>query len=91
MAKKQGSVQLGDKLHRVTVRFNDRQFDYLTLMSDVLDVSISEFLRMSVNAMIYADKNTPKATELKNVVKTTEKESEVAGRENDKTNIHDKL
>lgn len=78
--EKQGRMNLGDKLHRVTVRFNDRQFDYLTTMCDTLGVSVSEYLRMSVNAMMYSDKQ---------IAKIRLEEKEEKGRGNDKQNIND--
>lgn len=78
--EKQGRMNLGDKLHRVTVRFNDRQFDYLTTMCDTLGVSVSEYLRMSVNAMMYSDKQ---------IAKIRLEEKEEKGRGNDKQNFND--
>lgn len=80
--EKQGRINLGDKLHRVTVRFNDKQFSYLTTMCDTLGVSVSEFLRMSVNAMIYSDRE---------IAEKKYKDKEDLGRANDKQNIDDKL
>lgn len=77
--EKQGRMNLGDKLHRVTVRFNDRQFDYLTTMCDTLGVSVSEYLRMSVNAMMYSDKQ---------IAKIRLEEKEEKGRGNDKQNFN---
>lgn len=49
------TVNLGDKYnHRVTLRLNDEQFNYVCECSKMLDVSPSEFLRMSINAGMYA-------------------------------------
>lgn len=45
------TVNLGDKYeHRVTLRLNDNQFNYVCQCSEILGVSPSEFLRMSINA-----------------------------------------
>ena len=41
-----------DKAHRITLRLNDNQFNFVKDNADMLDVSPSEFLRMVVNANI---------------------------------------
>lgn len=67
-----------DKKERITLRLNEKQFNYVKENADILGVSPSEFLRMVINATIaLAEK----------VVENEKKEGE--GRENDKANIDD--
>lgn len=68
-----------DKTNRITLRLNDKQFEYVKENADLLGVSPSEFLRMVINATIAL---AEKAVEM-NVKK------EGDGRENDKANIND--
>ena len=50
-----GSVNLGSKYtHRVTLRLNDEQYDFLINISKMLDVSPSDYVRMSINAGMIA-------------------------------------
>lgn len=57
------TVNLGDKYnHRVTLRLNDDQFEYVCECSNMLGVSPSEFLRMSINAGMYAVPLSEKGT-----------------------------
>lgn len=45
-----------DKSHRITLRLNDEQFDYVKENSDLLGVSPSEFLRMVINSTLALSK-----------------------------------
>lgn len=41
----------GDNLnHRITLRLSDQQYNFLMVVSDVLGVSPSDYLRMSINS-----------------------------------------
>lgn len=43
-------VNLGDKYtHRITLRLNQQQYDFLIQVSELLGVSPSDYLRMTVN------------------------------------------
>ena len=66
-----------DKANRITLRLNDKQFDFVRQSAEMVDVSPSEFLRMVINATMVAT----------NIAK--EKAKEAKGRENDKTNSSD--
>ena len=49
------SANLGDKyVHRVTLRLNQEQYDFLIKVSSILGVSPSDYLRMCVNTGMYA-------------------------------------
>lgn len=44
------TVNLGDKYtHRITLRLNDNQYNWLMEVSEVLDISPSDYIRMAVN------------------------------------------
>lgn len=44
------TVNLGDKYtHRVTLRLNDEQYNWLIEVANILGVTPSDYLRMSVN------------------------------------------
>lgn len=51
-------MNLGDKFnHRLTIRLNDKQFEFLLNVSGVLGVSPSDYIRMCLNAgMVTVDK-----------------------------------
>ena len=66
-----------DKSHRITLRLNENQFEFVKANSDVLGVSPSEFLRMVVNMAMTT------TSDVANKVK------ERFGRENDKGNFND--
>ena len=52
------TVNLGDKYtHRVTLRLNEEQYEFLIKVSSILGVSPSEYLRMTVNSGMVATKN----------------------------------
>ncbi len=50
---------LGDELnHRVTLRLNQKQFEFLIAVSKTLGVSPSDYIRMCLNAgMVSVDKS----------------------------------
>ena len=66
-----------DKTNRITLRLNDKQFEYVKVNADLLGVSPSEFLRMVINATISLAEKAVEMNEKK----------EGNGRENDKANI----
>lgn len=68
-----------DKVNRITLRLTERQFLFVKQNADILGVSPSEFLRMVVNSAM-------SITDLSN-----EKLKGVCGRENDETDIDNKL
>lgn len=41
-----------DKSHRITLRLNEEQFEFVRSQAEVLDVSPSEFLRMVINTTL---------------------------------------
>lgn len=47
-----------DKNHRITLRLNDDQFDFVSQSAELLDVSPSDFLRMVINASMSVTKRT---------------------------------
>lgn len=52
------TVNLGNKYtHRVTLRLNDEQYEFLIMISSILGVSPSDYLRMTVNSGMVATKN----------------------------------
>ena len=65
-----------DKSHRITLRLNEEQFNFVKDQADMLDVSPSEFLRMVVNASLATSKK----------LSATMNERIGTGRENDKAN-----
>lgn len=68
-----------DKNHRITLRLNDEQFDFVKSNADLLGVSPSEFFRMVVNSSLATNKQLVK--------KINERLG--LGRENDEANKHD--
>lgn len=53
------TVNLGDKYtHRVTLRINEEQYEFLIKVSSILGVSPSDYLRMTVNSSMVAMKNS---------------------------------
>lgn len=78
-------VNLGDKYtHRVTLRLNDEQYDFLIKVSNILGVSPSDYLRMSVNTGMIATKNNLDEVASGNALKGM-----VGTNENVKTNSDD--
>lgn len=52
------TVNLGSKYtHRVTLRLNDEQFEFLIKVSAILGVTPSDYLRMTVNSGMVATRN----------------------------------
>lgn len=45
-----------DKSHRITLRLNEEQFEFVKESADRYDVSPSEFLRMVVNSTMFTAK-----------------------------------
>lgn len=70
-----------DKTQRITLRVTKEQFDYIKQQCEVLGVTPSDFLRMLVNACVFAGKKFDQ--------KAATIGQEVLGRENDKTTKHD--
>lgn len=71
-----------DKKTRITIRVNQEQFDCVNSKAEVLGVSPSEFIRMLINSLLYAEKKTGNPADL------------LKGgfsRENDETDKHNKL
>lgn len=87
-----------DKSHRITLRLNDEQFEFVTMNSEQLDVSPSDFLRMVINSSLFAWKRMTESENLKSAVQEVAKDTasetygnyirEGVGRENDKANQH---
>lgn len=49
------TVNMGDKYtHRITLRLNEEQYDFLIKISSILGVSPSDYLRMVVNSGMVA-------------------------------------
>lgn len=69
-------MNLNDKKTRITLRVNEKQFNYIHEKAEMLDVSPSEFIRMCINSMIYAENNI------------SNKVQEVVRRENEQTCIN---
>ena len=70
-------MNIKDKTNRITLRLNDKQFNFVKASADVLGVSPSEFLRMVINStMVMTDGKM-------------QKNIGGLGRENDKTNSDD--
>jgi len=70
-------MNIKDKTNRITLRLNDKQFNFVKASADVLGVSPSEFLRMVINStMVMTDEKV-------------QKNVGGLGRENDKTNSND--
>lgn len=76
-------MYLKDKNHRITLRLNDTQFEFIRVNCEVLGVSPSDYLRMLVNSFMTIAQSGKDA-----VTKTLEERTD-AGRENDKARIDD--
>lgn len=75
-----------DKKQRITLRLNERQFNFVQQTSETLGVSPSDFLRMVINTALASAEAANKAT-----ARAFEDFKEGVGRENDKADINDKL
>lgn len=79
------TTNLGDKYtHRVTLRLNEEQYEFLIKVSSILGVSPSDYLRMTVNSGMVATKNGLDELSNGNVLKGM-----VGTNENVKTNSDD--
>lgn len=65
-----------DKSNRITLRLNDKQFEFIRFNSEALDVSPSEYIRMLVALNMSMSKAVEQGEQ---------------GRENDKAHFNDKL
>lgn len=76
---------LGDNYnHRITLRLNDSQYEFIVKVSKMLDVSPSDYIRMTINAgMVQYRKN------IEDMTKGSMPEGTVGTNENVKTNIND--
>lgn len=63
-----------DKNHRITLRLNDDQFDYVIESAKILDVSPSELLRMVINSTMVMQKRTAEEIKAKAEAKDHEQE-----------------
>lgn len=73
------TTNLGDKYtHRVTLRLNDDQYNWLIEVSKVLGVTPSDYMRMSVNSGMVIMKQAEE-----------QQKGEVGTNENVKTDKHD--
>ena len=51
-------VNLGSNYnHRITLRLNDEQYEFIIKVSGILGISPSDYLRMSINSGMVATKN----------------------------------
>lgn len=87
-----------DKNHRITLRLNDEQFEFVRMNAEQLDVSPSEFLRMVINSSLFAWRKVTTSDKLKDAIQDVtyqtvtelkQKAQEGTGRENDEANIND--
>lgn len=81
-----------DKRHRITLRLNDEQFEFVRSTCEMLDTSPSDFLRMVINSTMISTRKGYEAMDdrlsqrLDSIL-----EREGFGRENDKPNIDNQL
>lgn len=88
-----------DKKERITLRLNQKQFDYVKTSADFLGVSPSEYLRMLVNLTMSTDEAVKKkaeefrkenpAPEIKSFNDVLIENEEELRRENEKPDIDD--
>lgn len=85
------SLYLKDKSHRITLRLNDVQFDFVRSSADMLGVSPSEFLRIVINMTLAKSSVLDEANRFAVMddydLQIDDKEG--LGRENDKANSND--
>lgn len=80
-------VNMGDKYtHRITLRLNDEQYSFILQVSELLGVSPSDYLRMSVNTGMIATKNSLDSLSSGNALNT---KGMVGMNENVETDKHD--
>lgn len=58
-----------DKSHRITLRLNDDQFEFVRMNAETLGVSPSDFLRMVINSSMFAWRSLSENDKLKDAVK----------------------
>lgn len=82
-----------DKSHRITLRLNEEQHEFVLLNAETLGVSPSDFLRMVINAALATSRRLDAAQA--DAIERLEREDkerdreERQGRENDKADKHD--
>ncbi len=80
-------MNMGSKLdHRVTLRLNNDQYAFLLKVSELLGVSPSDYLRMTINSGMVATRLT-----LDDFINGSESKGVVGTNENVKTDSDDKL
>ncbi len=79
-----------DKTHRITLRLNDEQFEFVKLNAEMLDVSPSDFLRMVINSSLSMHKLAkPKIEALTEKIQASAEEiKEGMRRENEQADSH---
>lgn len=79
-----------DKTHRITLRLNDEQFEFVKLNAEMLDVSPSDFLRMVINSSLSMHKLAkPKIDALTEKIQASAEEiKEGMRRENEQTDFN---
>lgn len=92
-----------DKNQRITLRLTEEQFNFVKNNSEMLGVSPSDFLRMMVNVTMATEKASASLlenhkpemvedlTDRVKVLTEEYKKGEAERRENETTDIHDKL
>lgn len=81
-----------DKNHRITLRLNEEQFEFVSESAKILDVSPSDFLRMVINSSLVLSKSNKSMDIARTALKETlltQEEKEGTGRENDNANSDD--
>lgn len=79
------TVNMGDKYtHRITLRLNDEQFEFVTSVSELLGVSPSDYVRMCINTGLVTQKKGM-------LINTVVTEEEAGTHEDVKADCNDKL
>lgn len=76
-----------DKSHRITLRLNEDQFQFVHSSADVLGVSPSDFLRMVINVVLSGAQKEVTSLDQNSINSM----KEVFRRENEVANSNDKL
>ena len=78
-----------DMTHRITLRLNEEQFEFVKLNAEMLDVSPSDFLRMVINSALSMQKLAkPKIDAITEKIQASAEEiKEGMRRENEQTDI----
>ena len=82
-----------DKSHRITLRVNEEQFEFVKANAETLGVSPSDFLRMVINASLSSYKMMNENAKLKEglvevALSSVNQIKDGIGRENDKADQH---